>query len=764
MLLHSIAIGEGAQAVIWDVKFPPPSDISGLRPGDIELKPGDTVGKYVIIRVLDPGRKAAIYQAQHTVTGRKAVIKTLTPEMYRDQNTVKRFFKEAKATSVIEHPGIVEIYEVDFQGNGILYIAMEYLEGETLRDRLDQVERLPILEATEILRQTCSALHAAHIRGIVHRDLTPDNIFLVPYQEVPDPEVRERVKIINFAVARFKDHEAYRQTGPGMVLGSPLYMSPEQCRNPRNVDARTDLYSLGCVLFEMLCGRPPFVRDSTRATKTAHIEEERPRPTDHAPELPRSLEDFILRLLARKPDERFASAKELFDAIPDQWTDTSLVPERSDRVDGTPVPGIDTSEQPALPQPPVEPLLPSPPVTDPSPTRSQRWMPVAGVGLALLGLAGWAISTVANPPGDNDRIEPLIETPRPASGWMKAQAAPEPLAIQLDAHDQISGLEFVGWSQDSQRFAVEVTYRQDVSRIDVRPAERRNLAQMARVHDALTGLAVASFRLGALSPHASPAVRAAWQESRSEDEWARYLREETFVAAEPRPAHGLRIAKDSRLPYLSRYRVYDHGSYISTRWSHFTRTSETEQDVRLLDQRVRYSRRSPGLELFLPGEGKTQWRVFRTRMTSYFSQAFELPETPDGSPASADHSITPYWSPDGHRFVLVQMNWLHHDGQVIERDGGYYVRTTGPQIQLIDAGIGEQRAREIARRLEKAGMPVTMLTTAEQTSNVTKIYHRESPDTARIIAGILGQELPVEELTRRGWVHVIIHLGVPDSH
>lgn len=273
---------------------------------------GTTIGSYRVTRQLGRGGMGAVYLAEHTLLGRKAAIKTLLPALSNDQEQVQRFFNEAKAVTAVKHPGIIEIYDFGFRENGTAYIVMEYLEGETLKARLQRLGRLTVKQAVEFTKQVASALGAAHARGIIHRDLKPDNIFLVT-----DPEIGERVKILDFGIAKLigPENSGGHRTRTGALMGTPSYMSPEQCRGAGKVDLRGDLYSLGCILFEMLCGQPPFVREGLGAILGAHMYEPPPTPRSLNPSLGRGMEGLVLRLLAKEPSDRFASSGDLIGAL-----------------------------------------------------------------------------------------------------------------------------------------------------------------------------------------------------------------------------------------------------------------------------------------------------------------------------------------------------------------------------------------------------------------------------------------------------------------
>ncbi|MBL8620131.1 MAG: serine/threonine protein kinase [Myxococcales bacterium] len=269
---------------------------------------GQTLGSYTIERELGRGGMGAVYLAVHTMLGRKAAVKLLRSELSRDPSTVQRFFTEARAASAIKHPSIVEIYDFGVAPDGAAYIVMELLDGESLATRLARLGRLPVATALVIARQIATALAAAHRAGIVHRDLKPDNAFLVA-----DPEVAggERVKLLDFGIAKLTGDGGVAHTTTGAIMGTPHYMSPEQCEGSRAVDHRADLYSLGCMLFQMISGRLPFEGDGVGGIIGMHLYVAPPALRTLAPDAPAAVEALVARLLAKDPAARPASADEL---------------------------------------------------------------------------------------------------------------------------------------------------------------------------------------------------------------------------------------------------------------------------------------------------------------------------------------------------------------------------------------------------------------------------------------------------------------------
>lgn len=220
------------------------------------------IGQYKILRTLGAGGMGTVYLGEHRLLGRRAAIKTLLPALSSHREIVDRFFTEARAISAISDPGVVSIFDFGYHVDGTAFIVMEFLEGESLSARLERLGTLRLVDALRLARQLSSSLAAAHDRGIVHRDLKPGNVFLVRDPEVPGGE---RTKILDFGICKLGDPECTTTTQTGTMLGTPVYMSPEQCRGAGRVDHRSDIYSLGCVLFHMLAGRPPFDCESVRS-------------------------------------------------------------------------------------------------------------------------------------------------------------------------------------------------------------------------------------------------------------------------------------------------------------------------------------------------------------------------------------------------------------------------------------------------------------------------------------------------------------------
>jgi serine/threonine protein kinase len=269
---------------------------------------GTELGPYRIVKKLGEGGMGSVYVAQHSLLGRRAAIKVLLPALSSQREIVDRFFNEARATTAVTDPGIVQVFDFGFDAERGAYIVMELLDGESLEARLRR-GAISVADALRLTRQVAGSLAAAHARGIVHRDLKPDNIFIVRDAEA---QGGERPKILDFGIAKLSAADGDRtRTRTGMVMGTPIYMSPEQCRGAGAIDHRADIYSLGCVLYHLLAGRPPFDFEGIGEIISAHLREPPTPPSLYAPGLPPAIEGIVLRCLEKNPDDRFASMTEL---------------------------------------------------------------------------------------------------------------------------------------------------------------------------------------------------------------------------------------------------------------------------------------------------------------------------------------------------------------------------------------------------------------------------------------------------------------------
>ena len=267
------------------------------------LAPGTDVGGYHVDGELGSGGMGVVYAATHPVIGKRAAIKVLKPELSGNPAAVERFMMEARAVNQIGHPNIVDIFAFGKLDDGRSYYVMDHLSGETLRTRLKRGP-LHVSEAASVIDEVTSALIAAHDKGIIHRDLKPDNVFMV---SIPGrwPEVR----ILDWGLLKLSSTQSAVSSGKyrtlaGSVMGTPVYMSPEQARASDTVDARSDIYSLGVMAFEILAGVVPFKKGTSIDTLLAHQDDPIPSLAAKCPALPEEIVQLIEAMLAKEADGR----------------------------------------------------------------------------------------------------------------------------------------------------------------------------------------------------------------------------------------------------------------------------------------------------------------------------------------------------------------------------------------------------------------------------------------------------------------------------
>jgi len=278
-----------------------------------EFAPGTRIGTYQIARQIGRGGMGIVYEVEHSVLGKRFAMKVLASAVLtRDRSSSRRFVREARAAARVRHPGIVDVTDFGALRDGRPYLVMELLNGRALHELAAEAGALSAIEplrALRILHQVCQALAAAHSCGVVHRDLTPANVFVLPDGET------ERVVLVDFGSAITPEHDGEISDGPpGVVIGTPHYISPEQLRG-RPGDSRSDIYSVGIILFELLTGSPPFDGPSARDIALQHLQAEIPRIDSPHGELPEELTRIVHRCMAKQPDDRFSSATELCAAI-----------------------------------------------------------------------------------------------------------------------------------------------------------------------------------------------------------------------------------------------------------------------------------------------------------------------------------------------------------------------------------------------------------------------------------------------------------------
>src|SRR5579871_2403829 len=330
---------------------------------------GHTIGNYKITAKLGEGGMGVVYLAEHPVIGKKVAMKAIHPELSKNSDVVSRFITEAKAVNQIGHEHIVDIADFGNTSEGEFYFVMEYLQGESLSDRLKREKRIPLHQAMSIGAQIADALNASHQQGIIHRDLKPENIFLCSRGAN-----REFVKVLDFGLAKLtqNDQKVTHKTRTGSVMGTPYYMSPEQCEGKTEIDYRADIYSLGVLIFEMLTGKVPFGGEGYGEIIVKHVTMPPPSVRTVVPELPEFMDPIMYRVLAKDRDQRFQTMSDLREALLDPERYASSAPEIGipDDLSGiaraaAPMARADIEARSAL-QDPANTLTPPPPGRTPS--------------------------------------------------------------------------------------------------------------------------------------------------------------------------------------------------------------------------------------------------------------------------------------------------------------------------------------------------------------------------------------------------------------
>jgi predicted Ser/Thr protein kinase len=278
--------------------MPEGQDIQSTALAD-DLPKGTEVGGYVVEGKIGEGGMGVVYGAHHPRIGKRVAIKVLSPAFCGDPATVERFEQEARLVNEIKHPNIVDVFQFGELADGRSFFVMEWLDGESLSARLDRGP-LTTRETIDVIDAMCDALEAAHEKGVIHRDLKSDNVFIVPVRK------DKKVKLLDFGLAKLagrSDPVSIHKTKDGIVVGTPAYMSPEQARG-KSVDFRTDIYALGCLAYKMVTGRLPFTADNAMDLIVKQLNDAPPSPARLAPGTPPSLSRTIVRMMAKDPEER----------------------------------------------------------------------------------------------------------------------------------------------------------------------------------------------------------------------------------------------------------------------------------------------------------------------------------------------------------------------------------------------------------------------------------------------------------------------------
>jgi serine/threonine-protein kinase len=443
---------------------------------------GDEIGPYKLVRRLGAGGMGEVFQGRHRHMHRDAAIKVLREEMSTNAEVVRRFFTEARATAAVRHPAIIEIFDCDVHPRGAAFIVMELLEGEDLAKRITDrgsfAGDLPGLRA--IVRQVASGLGAAHDLGIVHRDLKPGNVFLSGKDGA--------VKILDFGIAKLlaPDNAGHERTRTGNVLGTPLYMSPEQARGAREVDHRADVYALGCVMYEMLAGKPPFVDKAAAEVIVAHIFKPAPRLATLVEGVPAGLDELVMAMLEKDPAKRPQTMKDVVARL-DALADVLVAGGARVATQLLPSGKAAAAEVKVAAQPVV---APAPPTTvgrdarqftragtttlgssaseleaqrqdEVAAPRGRRWvLPAAGAGVAAVAALVFALR------GSSEPAKPVSAAPPPVAAPAVAPTpapAAAPMAVSIDVRSQPTGAEVWVAGEATARGRTPVTLKLEPS-------------------------------------------------------------------------------------------------------------------------------------------------------------------------------------------------------------------------------------------------------------------------------------------------------------
>ncbi|MCA9600153.1 MAG: protein kinase [Myxococcales bacterium] len=415
----------------------------GLAP----VAEGDLIagGKYRVEQILGEGGMGVVVAARHVELDQRVAVKFLLPEIAEHRDAAERFRREARAAVKITSEHVARVLDVGTSESGVPYMVMEYLSGNDLADELVSRGTLPVEEAVGWVMQASEAVAEAHVAGIIHRDLKPANLFL--HQRADGSRL---VKVLDFGISKSVNGGSMADlalTSTAALIGSPLYMSPEQMHSAKGVDARTDIWSLGVILFQLLAGRPPYVGESLPMLCSALLHDAPPPLSDFRNDVPPALEQAILGALQKDRTKRYSSVSELLTAIGPFGPPSMRVHlERASRMlssadlrlstdepltivsgpktgEGAPVTahsGSSTQASWGKTGDPVEPTLP--------PKRSRRWIPaVAASGVVVLGLVAFGATrtTAVAEPSGKAAAQPEPPAPaEPAAPVKTAEPAP----------------------------------------------------------------------------------------------------------------------------------------------------------------------------------------------------------------------------------------------------------------------------------------------------------------------------------------------------
>jgi len=374
------------------------ADSGNKPPDELDLLVGSTVaGKYHIDRLIGRGGMGAVFQATNAAIGKRVALKFLGAQTSRDSDAATRFQREAEAASLAESPHIVQIFDSGQSEQGLPFLVMELLTGEDLRARLRREGRLDAETAVRIGSQILKALRQAHGAGIVHRDLKPDNVFLCRHEDEPSS-----VKIVDFGISKVRQQPGVDTlTHKGTVLGTAFYMSPEQAQSFPDLDGRTDLFSVGALLYEMLAGQPPHSAPTYEAVLIAICTRDAADVRALAPDVPEKLSRVVARALRRERDERYESAQDMLSDLEAALRDSRALSTKTRAASGA---WLNAPKRPG----------------------AERYRTLVFAVVAALG--GFAVAAYLIARGRGASLEPVT-----ASAPTSASAGPQPLASSAGA-------------------------------------------------------------------------------------------------------------------------------------------------------------------------------------------------------------------------------------------------------------------------------------------------------------------------------------------
>jgi serine/threonine-protein kinase len=443
---------------------------------------GATIGNYRVTAKLGEGGMGSVYLAEHPLIGKKVALKVLHEEYSANQDVVTRFFNEAKAVNDIGHPNIVDIIDYGVvqtqQGPGFVYFIMEFLNGKSLAEVIQTQSPIAPERGLAICAQVADALSASHAKGIIHRDLKPDNIYLISRGRDTD-----FVKVLDFGIAKLTgDSPGSRKTRTGIVMGTPAYMSPEQCEGKGNIDHRTDIYALGIVMYELITGRVPFLGEGYGEVLVQHLTKRPERPSTVRGAIPPSVEAVCMKALEKKREDRFQSMEQFISAMrdPQAWVDANgglaaFMPDATMPVgSGGPMPPGAAATPYPVQQPTMGPrpttlnagagevVAAAEPIAPPK-SKTPIYAAAAVGGVAVLALVGWLAfggkkknndsgstqQAAATPVKDDPKPKTPDPTPQPKVDPVKTPEAPKTVTISVTSNPPGADI-FVGTETTSR--------------------------------------------------------------------------------------------------------------------------------------------------------------------------------------------------------------------------------------------------------------------------------------------------------------------------